>query len=63
MLKYNSLYFKVSKENMNNKKELIHGVMGAIIMYIICFLISLYIIWKGNSKVIVTSLSEPRLKD
>ena len=47
---------------MNNKKELIHGVMGAIIMYIICFLISLYFIWKGNSKVIVVS-SEPRFKD
>ena len=47
---------------MNNKKELIHGVMGAIVMYIICFLMSLYFIWKVNSKVIVVS-SEPRFKD
>jgi len=62
LLSQNSIYFKVNKDNINDKKDLIRGVLGAIIMYTICLFLSLYIICKGKSKTIIIT-GEPRFND
>lgn len=48
LLSQNKIYFKISQENINNRTELVQGVQGAIIMYIITFLISAYLLYKSR---------------
>jgi len=46
LLGTNSVYLEVSSENSHRKPELVSGTLGAVLMYLICLVISGYIWYK-----------------
>lgn len=43
MLQHDSLYIKIPDDVKFTKQELAKGVLGAIVLYILCFLISMFV--------------------
>ena len=48
LISQNKIYFKISQESIDKKEQLIQGVQGAIVMYIITFIISGYLLYKNR---------------
>ena len=46
LLRTDSIYLEVSSENSHRKPELVSGTLGAVLMYLICLVISGYIWYK-----------------
>lgn len=46
LLSINSIYLQVSAENQHRKPELAEGVMGAIVLYTICLVLSSFSLWQ-----------------
>jgi heme/copper-type cytochrome/quinol oxidase subunit 2 len=61
LLQQNSLYLKVSAANNDKKQDLVRGVMGAIIMYVICLGVSAYVLFTSSRY--TAAVESPRLDD
>jgi hypothetical protein len=57
MLHKDSIYIRIDGANGKKKKELVKGVVGAIVMYIICMLLSTYLWYRALTE----SEEDPRL--
>ena len=58
MLKSDSIYIKISQANDDKKPELADGVMGAVYIYIVCFLVSGFMVFKNKG--VKTERLDPR---
>lgn len=56
-----SVYIKVNPANMNKKLDLVRGVIGAIIMYAVCMVVSAYFLISTARS--VNLVDSPRLED
>lgn len=61
LLRLESVYVKVSPANASKKHDLARGVVGAIIMYAACMVISGYILLSTSRSVDI--VESPRLED
>jgi hypothetical protein len=60
MLHHNSPYLKTSGD-VTNKPNLVKGVLGAIIMYVVCLGVSSYLLFTNSRSIAV--VENPRLDD
>ena len=61
LLHNNSIYLKASVKTGQSKSDLVQGVIGAIIMYVVCLGVSIYFLFTGSRT--VTVVENPRLDD
>ena len=61
LLHQNSKYLKLTGESNSRKPELVNGVLGAIIMYVVCLAVSFYFLISSPRRVEV--VRSPRLDD